>query len=281
MRAEPGTSGEPAPALGAALRERLRSGSVWVQPGGVSMRPTILPGDSVHLVRAIPKRGSIALVVHDNRLWLHRLVRHRRGRWLLWGDARPRSDGWIDASQIVAVVRAKRGGGRVRDLSGALPRRLGCARAAEDPPLRQWLRAVVPQCRWLAASSTGTVIVAAAGLLDQHAAATHWLAGDLLGQYGSTASAERIVEIGNVITCEGEITAMHVALLVTLRLLGPSEVTRVRAELDRYGRTGEGTVSGRWWRRRPRRPAGPQRPRNPELVAPDVIEFEPLRIHPR
>jgi putative intracellular protease/amidase len=162
-----------------------------------------------------------------------------------------------------------------------VPGGLGCARAAEDPALRQWLRAVAPQCRWLAASSTGTVIVAAAGLLDHHAAATHWLAGELLGQYGSAASAERIVEIGNVITCEGEITAMHVALLVTLRLFGPSEVARVRAELDRFGRTGATTVPGRRWRRRHRPPSGPQRPRNPELVAPDVIEFEPLRIHPR
>jgi hypothetical protein len=73
---------------------------------------------------------------------------------------------------------------------------------------------------------------------------------------------------------------MHVALLVTLRLFGSSEVARVRTELDGYGRTGEGAASRRWWRRRSRPPTGPQRPRNPELVAPDVIEFEPLRIHP-
>jgi len=159
-----------------------------------------------------------------------------------------------------------------------VPGGLGCARAAEDPALRRWLRTVAPHCRWLAASSTGTVIVAAAGLLDHHDAATHWLAGELLGQYGSAASAERIVQIGNVITCEGEITAMHVALLVTLRLFGPSEVARVRAELDRYGRTGGATVPSRRWHRRP---TGPQRPRNPELVAPDVIELEPLQIHPR
>jgi transcriptional regulator GlxA family with amidase domain len=162
-----------------------------------------------------------------------------------------------------------------------VPGGLGCARAAADPALHQWLLRVAPQCRWLAASSTGTVIVAAAGLLDHHAAATHWLAGDLLERYGSTASTERIVEIGNVITCEGEITAMHVALLVVLRLLGPAEVARVRAELARYGRADDTSASGRRWRRRSRRPSGPQRPRNPELVAPDVIEFEPLRIHPR
>jgi transcriptional regulator GlxA family with amidase domain len=162
-----------------------------------------------------------------------------------------------------------------------VPGGLGCERAAEDLVLRRWLRSVAPQCRWMAASSTGTVIVAAAGLLDDRAAATHWLAGDLLQRYGSAASRERIVEIGRVITCEGEITAMHVALLLALRLGGPDEVARIRTELDRLGRNDEVTSRrSRWWRRPPR-PPGPQRPRNPELVAPDVIEFEPLRIHPR
>jgi transcriptional regulator GlxA family with amidase domain len=162
-----------------------------------------------------------------------------------------------------------------------VPGGLGCARAAEDTQLRAWLRSVAPRCSWLAASSTGTVIVAAAGLLDDRAAATHWLAGDLLHRYGSAASTERIVEIGNVITCEGEITALHVALLVTLRLVGPAEVARVRAELAGFGRADDIAASSRWWRRGHRRPSGPQRPRNPELVAPDVIEFEPLQIRRR
>lgn len=161
-----------------------------------------------------------------------------------------------------------------------VPGGLGCARAAEDPVLRAWLRAVEPRCRWMAASSTGTVVVAAAGLLADRDAATHWLAGDLLASYGSSASTERIVEIGRVITCEGEITALHVALLVALRLSGPDEVARIRAELDRFGRREAGVASRRrWWRwPRPGR-RGPGRPRNPELVAPDVIEFEPLQIH--
>ena len=162
-----------------------------------------------------------------------------------------------------------------------VPGGLGCARAAEDDALRSWLRAVAPTCRWMAASSTGTVIVAAAGLLDDRTAATHWLAGDLLNQYGSAASSERIVEIGRVITCEGEITAMHVALLLVLRLAGPDEVARIRAELDGLGRGNEPTKRRSWWRRRTSVASGPQRPRNPELNAPDVIEFEPLRIHPR
>lgn len=160
-----------------------------------------------------------------------------------------------------------------------VPGGLGCARSAEDTELLAWLRSVEPTCRWLAASSTGTVIVAAAGLLHDRAAATHWLATDLLGQYGSPTARERIVEIGRVITCEGEVTAMHVALLVALRLAGPAEVDRIRAELERIGRSDDDAAlrSGQWWRRRRTAASAPRRPRNPELLAPDVIEFEPLR----
>jgi transcriptional regulator GlxA family with amidase domain len=196
----------------------------------------------------------------------------------------------VCVGERVGPVGGPGGGGiveRVYDEVGQpdvvlVPGGLGCARAAEDPALRQWLRTVAPRCRWLAASSTGTVTVAAAGLLDDRAAATHWLAGDLLHRYGSAASSERIVEVGRVITCEGEITAMHVALLLVLRLAGPDEVARIRSELDRMGRRDDDRTQRRsWWRRRIPAASGPQRPRNRELVAPDVIEFEPLRTHPR
>ena len=78
-------------------------------------------------------------------------------------------------------------------------------------------------------------------------AATHWLAGDLLAEYGSQPSDERIVEIGRMITCEGRITAMHVALLVTLRVAGPDAVAIVRDRLAERGRTAPRTT--RRWRR--------------------------------
>lgn len=177
-----------------------------------------------------------------------------------------------------------------------VPGGLGVERTARDHELLGWLVAVAPSCRWMAASSTGTVVVAAAGLLGERDAATHWLASPLLESYGSHASAERIVEVGNIITCEGRITAMHVALLVTLRLAGPDAVTRVRASLaaDPSGgratppptRSWSGALSDRWARMvdrlaERRAPRPPARPRNPELQAPDLIELEPLRQRPR
>jgi transcriptional regulator GlxA family with amidase domain len=162
-----------------------------------------------------------------------------------------------------------------------VPGGLGCARTARDEPLLAWLRLVAPRCSWMAASSTGTVVVAAAGLLDEHEAATHWLASPMLEAYGSVASTQRIVEVGNIITCEGQITAMHVALLVTLRLAGPAAVAQVRAGLARRDSpVPTGRSPWQQWRdrrvRRHDRHQGPSRPRNPELVAPDEIEFDPV-----
>jgi transcriptional regulator GlxA family with amidase domain len=156
-----------------------------------------------------------------------------------------------------------------------VPGGLGCARTAEDPELLDWLRAVAPRCDWMVASSTGSVVLAAAGLLRDHEAATHWLAASMLESYGSPASADRVVEDGNIITCEGRITAMHVALLVTLRLAGPAAVSDVRAGLA--NRRAPDPQPSRWRRWRIARvPVVPGRPRNPELVAPDVIEFDPI-----
>jgi transcriptional regulator GlxA family with amidase domain len=164
-----------------------------------------------------------------------------------------------------------------------VPGGLGCARTADDADLGDWLRAVAPRCRWMAASSTGTVVVAAAGLLDGQSAATHWLASPLLATYGSATSDDRIVQVGNIITCEGQITAMHVALLVTLRLGGPDAVSSVRKGLARAGAVPTADGPSRWRRwidERRRRPSGPAKPSNRELVAPDVIEFDPVTRRP-
>jgi transcriptional regulator GlxA family with amidase domain len=207
--------------------------------------------------------------------------------------------GHVPQCRLVAVAErtghvAGAGGGWIADttfddVSTAdvvlVPGGLGCARSASAPALLAWLRAAEPDCRFLVASSTGTVVVAAAGLLDQRDAATHWLAGPLLETYGSSASTDRIVEVGKVITCSGTVTAMHVALIVVLRLFGPDAVAAARAgvaarqeAVERSGGSvGRRRRPGGTPRRRGRRRAAPTaapRPANRELVAPEHIEFD-------
>lgn len=155
-----------------------------------------------------------------------------------------------------------------------VPGGLGCARAAADAPLLDWLRHVEPRCRWLVASSTGSVVVAAAGLLDHREAATHWLAGSLLESFGSAPSTTRIVEHGRIITCAGSVTAVHVALVVVLREFGPEAASAARAGLAAHVADRAAVATGIRRRVRRRRPQGPGRPPNPELVLPEAIEFD-------
>lgn len=116
-----------------------------------------------------------------------------------------------------------------------VPGGLGCERAADDPALREFLVRMERTARLVAASSTGTVVLAAAGLLHGSPAATHWLAGDLLERYGSEADARRLVVQGNVITCEGRISAVDAAFAIVERVGGSSEVDRIRATLLERG----------------------------------------------
>lgn len=155
-----------------------------------------------------------------------------------------------------------------------VPGGLGCDRTARDGPLGDWLRGVAGTARWVVGSSTGSVVLAAAGLLDGHDAATHWLAGSRLEAFGSPVASQRVVEHGRVITCQGRVTAADVALLLVARLRGPEAARRVRDELARPlappPRRRRGVPD--WRLRRRARPV--RRPRNAELEVSEWVHAE-------
>lgn len=169
--------------------------------------------------------------------------------------------GAMDDAEVV-VVGTRRGtfagpGGRqIADVGfddldhvdvAVVPGGIGCERAADDAGLRRFLVRMERSARYVAASSTGTVVLASAGLLHGEPAATHWLAGDLLRRYGSDADARRMVMSGNVITCEGSISAVEAAFEIVERLHGPIAVERIRATLLDRGEPHLRAVA--WWRR--------------------------------
>lgn len=116
-----------------------------------------------------------------------------------------------------------------------VPGGLGCERAADDPDLRAFLHRMERTARYVAASSTGSVVIASAGLLHGGPAATHWLAGDMLRRYGSEADSRRLVMNGNVITCEGQLSAVDAACALAERLESSDAVDRIRATLIERG----------------------------------------------
>ena len=90
-----------------------------------------------------------------------------------------------------------------------------------DTALHDWLRAVDPATAWTASVCTGSVVLAAAGLLRGRTATSHWLALDLLPRYGVTASAERVVRDGKYVTGAGVSAGIDLALTLAATIAGP------------------------------------------------------------
>lgn len=120
-----------------------------------------------------------------------------------------------------------------RDIDNAdivvVPGGIGVQQAANDELLLRWLRNVSVRARWILASSTGSVLVAAADLLDGHEAATHWLAGELLGSFGSSKTEDRLSVQGRVVTCASALTALQAACHVIEAELGPEAAAQALA----------------------------------------------------
>jgi transcriptional regulator GlxA family with amidase domain len=135
-----------------------------------------------------------------------------------------------------------------------VPGGFGEPRLVEDSELLRWLRQVHPTSRWTMASSTGSVLLAAAGLLRGQEATTHWLAHDLLRSHGARPVSRRVVEQGKVITCIGASAALEMALVVAEREAGPEVAARIRRELESdldapftVGKPPSHAAITRWW----------------------------------
>lgn len=93
----------------------------------------------------------------------------------------------------------------------------------ENAAMVEWLKRVTPQTRLNASVCTGAFLLAELGLLDGHAATTHWGALDRLAErYPSVAvrRAVRWVDEGNVVTAAGVSAGIDMSLHLVERLFG-------------------------------------------------------------
>lgn len=90
----------------------------------------------------------------------------------------------------------------------------------DHPPVLDWLRAASSTATWTASVCTGSLLLAAAGLLRGRRATTHWLALDQLPAYGVTPVRARYVVDGQFATAAGVSAGLDLALHLVGLLAG-------------------------------------------------------------
>jgi putative intracellular protease/amidase len=92
--------------------------------------------------------------------------------------------------------------------------------ARAEGPVLDWLRSVHETSTWTTSVCTGSLILAAAGLLQGKRATSHWLALEELGRLGAVPVAERVVFDGKIVTAAGVSAGIDMALALAARIAG-------------------------------------------------------------
>ncbi|WP_109507206.1 DJ-1/PfpI family protein [Nocardioides speluncae] len=91
---------------------------------------------------------------------------------------------------------------------GLITRRM----ARDGHPVIDWVRDVHPTTTWTTSVCTGSILLAAAGVLDDTDATSHWLVKDQLRALGAKPVDERVVRRGRVVTAAGVSSGIDMAL---------------------------------------------------------------------
>ncbi|MEU6322095.1 DJ-1/PfpI family protein [Streptomyces sp. NPDC047009] len=98
----------------------------------------------------------------------------------------------------------------------------------ENEALLDWLRSADATSTWTTSVCTGSLLLAAAGLLRGRRATSHWLALDFLAQFGAQTTGERVVFDGKYVTAAGVSSGIDMGLTLLGRVAGDEHAQAVQ-----------------------------------------------------
>jgi putative intracellular protease/amidase len=96
----------------------------------------------------------------------------------------------------------------------------GQAELMDDGPVHEWLRGAHERSTWTTSVCTGSLILAAAGLLEGARATSHWTALEELRALGARPVCERVVFEGKTVTAAGVSAGIDMALALAAEIAG-------------------------------------------------------------
>ncbi|GAA0931495.1 DJ-1/PfpI family protein [Streptomyces thermoalcalitolerans] len=102
----------------------------------------------------------------------------------------------------------------------------------ENQALLDWLRTADATSTWTTSVCTGSLLLAAAGLLDGRRATSHWLALDWLKRFGAEPTGERVVVDGKYVTAAGVSSGIDMGLTLLGRIAGDEHAQAVQLMIE-------------------------------------------------
>ncbi len=113
-----------------------------------------------------------------------------------------------------------------------VPGGLGTRRLLEHEPILSWLRRVHETTTWTTSVCTGSLLLAAAGLLDGAPATTYWLARERLESLGARVVDDRVVQHDKILTAAGVSSGIDMALQLVQLMHGDEVAQAVQLGIE-------------------------------------------------
>lgn len=102
----------------------------------------------------------------------------------------------------------------------------------DDEETLDFLRRIAPTCQLVTSVCTGSLVLAAAGLLEGYKATSHWSSIDQLSLLGAIPVAERVVRDRDRVTGAGVTSGIDFALTVVADLLGDETAREIQLQME-------------------------------------------------
>ncbi len=108
----------------------------------------------------------------------------------------------------------------------------GQLQAMDDQPLIEFVKRAGAEAKYITSVCTGSLVLAAAGLLVGKRATSHWGVVDQLALMGAEPVRERVVEDGNIITGAGVTAGIDFALTLVARLVSEEAAKAIQLGIE-------------------------------------------------
>ncbi|HET9057454.1 MAG TPA: DJ-1/PfpI family protein [Chitinophagaceae bacterium] len=108
----------------------------------------------------------------------------------------------------------------------------GFIREAKDKALLAWINKIDKTSTWTTSVCSGSIILAAAGLLKNKKATSHWGAIHLLKNYLAIPTNERYVQEGKIITAQGVSAGIDMALYLASQIAGTENAKAYQLSIE-------------------------------------------------